>query len=156
MGKNKLKKFSEMETMEFVLQYPFGVLEREGFPYRGKWHEEFFHNSNPVALELGCGKGEYTDTREMARHNGLQLIADTSDLYGEGHHCATEILGIRTYYEQQWLERGLTIKYISFELPGQQALSEPEVEIEHDTYRSFSRGELQHPELREAAVKPKQ
>lgn len=92
----------------------------------------------------------------MARHNGLQLIADTSDLYGEGHHCATEILGIRTYYEQQWLERGLTIKYISFELPGQQALSEPEVEIEHDTYRSFSRGELQHPELREAAVKPKQ
>jgi len=98
----------------------------------------------------------YTYTREMARHNGLQLIADTSDLYGEGHHCATEILGIRTYYEQQWLERGLTIKYISFELPGQQALSEPEVEIEHDTYRSFSRGELQHPELREAAVKPKQ
>ena len=31
-----------------------------GFPYRGKWHEEFFHNSNPVVLELGCGKGEYT------------------------------------------------------------------------------------------------
>ena len=27
---------------------------------RGKWHEEYFHNSNPIVLELGCGRGEYT------------------------------------------------------------------------------------------------
>ena len=35
-------------------------LASEGFPLRGRWNEEFFHNSNPIVLELGCGKGEYT------------------------------------------------------------------------------------------------
>ena len=91
----------------------------------------------------------------MAQHNNLDLIADTSDLYGEGRDAASEILGIRTYYEQQWLDRGLTIKYLSFRLPEEGMLTEPEVDIEFDTYRSFSRGEIQHTDLRQAAVKPK-
>lgn len=60
MGKNKLKKFSEMETIECVFQYPYGVLSREPFPMRGRWRDDFFHNDGPVVLELGCGKGEYT------------------------------------------------------------------------------------------------
>ncbi len=59
--KNKLAKFSEMNTIDFVFQYPFAELERAGgFPLRGRWHSEFFGNSNPITLELGCGKGEYT------------------------------------------------------------------------------------------------
>jgi tRNA (guanine-N7-)-methyltransferase len=32
----------------------------KGFPMKGKWREQFFKNSNPLVLELGCGKGEYT------------------------------------------------------------------------------------------------
>ena len=60
MGKNKLKKFREMETLECVFQYPFGVLRQTGFPLRGRWHEGYFHNDGPIVLELGCGKGEYT------------------------------------------------------------------------------------------------
>lgn len=60
MGKNKLRKFSEMETIDLVLQYPFAKLQKEGFAMRGRWHEDFFHNTNPIVLELGCGKGEYT------------------------------------------------------------------------------------------------
>lgn len=60
MGKNKLRKFAEMEQIPLVLQYPFARLEREPFPLKGKWHSEFFHNDNPIVLELGCGKGEYT------------------------------------------------------------------------------------------------
>ncbi|MDE6825847.1 MAG: tRNA (guanosine(46)-N7)-methyltransferase TrmB, partial [Paramuribaculum sp.] len=60
MGKNKLRKFSEMAEIDFVLQYPFYVLRQEGFPYKGQWHKEFFGNDNPITLELGCGKGEYT------------------------------------------------------------------------------------------------
>lgn len=60
MGKNKLKKFAEMQTFGCVFQYPFARLQAERFPMRGKWHEEYFHNSNPIVLELGCGKGEYT------------------------------------------------------------------------------------------------
>ena len=60
MGKNKLRKFEEMKGFDCVFQYPFAALEASGgFPLRGKWHE-FFGNSNPVVVELGCGKGEYT------------------------------------------------------------------------------------------------
>ena len=60
MGKNKLKKFAEMETLQCVFQYPFARLQNETFPLRGKWNQEYFHNDNPIVLELGCGKGEYT------------------------------------------------------------------------------------------------
>lgn len=63
MGKNKLAKFAEMETNPLVLQYPFGRLKAEGFdsfPLHGRWRRDFFGNDNPVVLELGCGKGEYT------------------------------------------------------------------------------------------------
>lgn len=248
MGKNKLRKFSEMATMERVLQYPFGVLREEGFPWRGRW-AEFFGNSNPVTLELGCGKGEYavglarrfpernfigidikgarmytgatqardeglsnvaflrtsiellehffapgevseiwitfpdpqmkkerkrlTGTRflEMYRRliatggrirlktdspflytytslvtgrNNLPVEASTDDLYAAP---ATDGLpealrSIRTFYEQQWLDRGLSIKYIAFGLDGDTPLVEPDEEIPFDTYRSFSRGQL--------------
>lgn len=59
MGKNKLKKFAEMETMSNVFQYPFARLKEESFPMKGCWASDFFHNNNPIVLELGCGKGEY-------------------------------------------------------------------------------------------------
>jgi len=60
MGKNKLRKFAELENNPLVLQYPFGRVRENDFPLRGRWHEEFFHNDHPIVLELGCGKGEYT------------------------------------------------------------------------------------------------
>ena len=59
MGKNKLRKFSELSEIDFVYQYPFARLAAEGFPMRGRWHE-VFGNDRPIVLELGCGKGEYT------------------------------------------------------------------------------------------------
>ena len=59
MGKNKLRKFAEMETFKCVFQYPFAVLNEAPFPLRGKWNTDYFHNDNPIVLELGCGKGEY-------------------------------------------------------------------------------------------------
>lgn len=60
MGKNKLKKFAEIEQLECVLQYPREKLLNEGFPYKGKWKRDLYKNDNPIVLELGCGKGEYT------------------------------------------------------------------------------------------------
>ena len=60
MSKGKLAKFADMATYDNVFQYPYGALEHASFPLRGKWHEEYFHNQNPIVLELGCGKGEYT------------------------------------------------------------------------------------------------
>lgn len=59
MGKNKLRKFAEMETLSMVFQYPYRTLEAGGFPMRGNWGRDFFGNDNPITVELGCGKGEY-------------------------------------------------------------------------------------------------
>lgn len=247
-----------METIDFVFQYPYSVLRENGFNLRGKWNTDFFGNDNPIVLELGCGKGEYTVglarrfpdknfigidikgarmwtgatqalkeklgnvafirtnielltnffkqgeiseiwitfpdpqmkkerkrltstrflelyrqvivdngaihlktdspflytyTHCLALHNKLKMIADTDDLYNSGQ--ANDILQIRTFYEQQWLDRGLNIKYICFELDRFSTLSEPDIDIEFDTYRSFSRGELQCPELCNPKVTPK-
>lgn len=251
MGKNKLKKFKEMESIEFVHQYPFARLQSEGFPLRGRWGADFFHNDNPIVLELGCGKGEYTVglagrtpeknfigidikgarmwtgatearrlgltnvsflrtdiellpyffapgevaeiwitfpdpqmkkvrkrltstrfmelyrkvmadggrihlksdspflytyTKAMVELNELQVADDTANLYVRDL-ADDDVLRIRTYYESQWLDRGLTIKYLSFLLPQHGELREPDVEIPYDTYRSFSRGQIQCPEL---------
>ena len=57
-SKNKLKRFAENATFSNVIQ-PSREQVLEGFPLKGKWHEHF-QNENPLVLELGCGKGEYT------------------------------------------------------------------------------------------------
>lgn len=250
MRKNKLKKFADMNTIDFVFQYPFARLQESGFPLKGRWHSDFFRNDNPIVLELGCGKGEYTvglarrftdknfigidikgarmwtgatqarqenlsnvafvrtsieliesffapgevseiwitfpdpqmkkvrkrltSTRFMELYrkilvdggtihlktdspflyrytdlmtgiNSLPVIDNTSDLYASG--TADDILDIKTHYERQWLERGLTIKYIKFNLPAAGELVEPDEDITPDTYRSYSRGYIQMPQL---------
>lgn len=242
MGKNKLKKFAELETFHCVFQYPFRTIQNEPFPLKGKWGQEYFGNSNPIVLELGCGKGEYavgmgkkfpnknyigidikgarlwtgakqvetqgitnvaflrtsiellehffapgevseiwitfpdpqmancnkrltgtrflghyrkvivpnglvhlktdspflyTYTHELVRLNALPTVIDTDNLYHSG--LVDDILEIKTHYEQQWLERGLTIKYLQFHLPTEGELQEPEIEIEKDNYRSYNR-----------------
>ena len=255
MSKGKLKKFAEMETFKNVFQYPYGVISEVPFEMRGHWREQYFHNDNPIVLELGCGKGEYTVglarvypninfigvdikgariytgakqaleegldnvaflrtsieiidrffsedevqeiwltfsdpqmknvhkrltstffmncyrrflidggivhlktdsnflftyTTYMVDVNKLPVLFRTEDLYGnelsEGRVAEVqmdektrEILGIHTYYENQWIERGLNIKYMKFQLPRDGELIEPDVEIELDDYRSFKR-----------------
>lgn len=242
MAKNKLQKFADMETYSHVFQYPFAVLKEKGFDMRGKWNEAFFHNENPIVLELGCGKGEYavglarrypnknfigvdikgarmwsgasqaqeeginnvaflrthielithffapgevseiwitfpdpqmkktrkrltstrmielyreilaengiihlksdspflyTYTRAMVQENHFPVLVDTDDLYHSG--IDDDILSIKTFYEQQWLERGKSIKYIKFVCEPRDTLFEPDIEIELDDYRSFNR-----------------
>jgi tRNA (guanine-N7-)-methyltransferase len=254
MAKNKLRKFSEMEQIDFVFQYPYSVLKENGFPLRGKWKSDFFGNDNPIVLELGCGKGEYTVglgrrfadknfigidikgarmwsgatdakrtgmtnvafvrtsiellsnffapgevdsiwitfpdpqmkkvrkrltstrfmelyrtvladggrinlktdspflynyTRQMCMANpdAISIVTDTADLYANPG-TAGSILDIRTHYEQQWLDRGLTIKYLAFDLDAATPLTEiDDTDIERDTYRSYSRGQLECPQL---------
>ena len=239
MGKNKLQKFSDMETFGCVLQYPRHILIEKGFPYKGKWNSDFFSRSNPVTLELGCGKGEYTVglaeanhdrnyigvdikgarmwkgaktvqekgmdnaaflrteieqieqffdpgevdeiwitfpdpqmqkarkrltssrflsnyrkflrpggvvnlktdspflyeyTKRLVEHNGFEVLAITDDLYGSG--LADPVTSIKTFYEQQWLSRGKTIKLISFRI-GEDEIMEPDCsDLEKDDYHS--------------------
>lgn len=243
MGKNKLKKFADMDSFEHVFQCSYNELTTgASFPLKGQWNHLFFHNENPIVLELGCGKGEYTVelaqrfpdknfigidikgarmwtgaklsmeqglsnvafirtginaihhffgqnevneiwitfadpqmkkvnkrltstlflnlykqilapdgqinlktdsnflftyTRALVELNKLPVFIQTDDLYKT--HSGNTILAIKTYYEKQWLARGLTIKYIQFSLPQNITLQEPDIEIPLDDYRSFSR-----------------
>lgn len=250
MGKNKLRKFAEMETFHNVFQCGAreALADSPVKTMAGHWRERYFQNNNPIVLELGCGRGEYTiglaaaypdknyigidikgarmwagakiaeqaqmhnvaflrtniemlteffgadevdeiwitfpdpqmkkatkrltSTYFMARYaqilraNGLihlktdspflytythamvetnrfHLIADTQDLYATAP--ADELTTARmlqTHYEHQWLDRGLTIKYLQWQLPSkneQPNWIEPNIEIEKDTYRSYGR-----------------
>ena len=237
MGKGKLAKFADMAEYP-----PYSVVDEVNFEMKGNWNRDFFKNDNPIVLELGCGRGEYTVglarrypdknfigvdikgarmwtgatealneglknaaflrtnieiidrffapgeiseiwltfsdpqmkkatkrltstyfmeryrkflvpggvvhlktdsnfmftyTKYMIEANNLPVEFITDDLYHSG--MDDDILSIRTYYEQQWLDRGLNIKYIKFRLPKEGELKEPDVEIELDDYRSYNR-----------------
>ena len=254
MGKNKLKKFAEMETFHNVFQCGAREMVEDSpiVAMRGKWHEEYFHNDNPIVLELGCGRGEYTVglaarypdknyigidikgarmwagakqaelagmknvaflrtniemlthffapnevaeiwitfpdpqmkkatkrltstyfmqrytellqenglihlktdspflytyTQAMVKENAYPLLVDTCDLYnteqvslvGNRESDIEEARALQTHYEHQWLDRGLTIKYLRWQLPANPSLIEPEIDIEKDSYRSYGR-----------------
>ncbi|MBQ8656679.1 MAG: tRNA (guanosine(46)-N7)-methyltransferase TrmB [Prevotella sp.] len=244
MSKGKLAKFADMATYDNVFQYPYGALEHADFPLRGRWHEDYFHNQNPIVLELGCGKGEYTvglgklfpdmnfigvdikgarmwtgatqatqdgmtnvaflrtnieiidkffaenevqeiwltfsdpqmknprkrltSTYFLERYrrflvdqgiihlktdsnflftytsyvvdcNALPVLAKTEDLYGSDTCRDSVAASIQTYYEGMWIERDLNIRYMQFRLPHDGELTEPDIEIPLDDYRSYHR-----------------
>ena len=59
MGKDKIRRFNENLTFKCMVQPAFEEVFGVEHPMKGKWHE-FFGNNNPIVLELGCGRGEYT------------------------------------------------------------------------------------------------
>ncbi|MDD2526207.1 MAG: tRNA (guanosine(46)-N7)-methyltransferase TrmB [Bacteroidales bacterium] len=79
----------------------------------------------------------FTYTTELVRLNNYPVIFQTDNLYHSG--LDDDILSIKTYYEQQWLSRGIDIKYIQFQLVKKETITEPDIEIEPDSYRSFGR-----------------
>ena len=60
MGKDKLRKFNENLTFKNLLQPEFEEVFNTEHPIKGNWRKDFFKNDNPIVLELGCGRGEYT------------------------------------------------------------------------------------------------
>ncbi len=79
----------------------------------------------------------FTYTCEMVKENTYTILFKNEDLYKS--EIDDKILEIKTYYEQQWLARGITIKYIQFELNTREQFIEPDIEIEYDEYRSYNR-----------------
>ena len=59
-SKNKLKKFEENNTFKNVIQPNIKEIIRKNHIFKGNWRKIFFKNNNPIYLELGCGKGEYS------------------------------------------------------------------------------------------------
>ena len=246
MGKGKLAKFAEMAQNPLVFEprYNPTAEKADDFALQGNWNREFFHNQNPIVLELGCGRGEYTVglaqlypdrnfigvdikgsrmwtgatdalnkglrnvaflrtniefiwqffgkdevseiwltfsdpqmkkatkrlsstyfleryrrfmtdsglihlktdsnflftyTQEMLKANGITPVVCTRDLYKQTGDDTVEARSFQTYYEGMWRDRGIDIKYLRFRLPQQGTLTEPDVEIPLDEYRSYSR-----------------
>lgn len=230
MGKKKLQRFEEMNSFKRLFQPSFSEVFSTDYYLKGKWKQDIFANDNPIVLELGCGKGEYTvglaknfpynnfigvdikgariwrgaktineeqifnaaflririefisgcfkknevdeiwltfpdpqlknrrrkkrlcsseflglyqkflkdngiihlktDSPEfyhyaitLARKNDLEIITSTENLYNSGSQ--DKILGIRTYYEKQFLLEGKNIFYLKFRLPSLKKINEP-------------------------------
>ena len=81
----------------------------------------------------------FTYTTYMVDTNHLPLALRTTNLYAEQSEDYAEAAAIQTYYESMWRERGIDIKYQQFCLPREGKLTEPDVEIEMDEYRSYHR-----------------
>ena len=60
MGKDKLRRFRENTDFDCFVQPEFDEVFHCDHPLKGRWRSDFFRNDNPIVLELGCGKGEYT------------------------------------------------------------------------------------------------
>jgi tRNA (guanine-N7-)-methyltransferase len=60
MSKDKLKRFAELNTFPNVIQPSPGQVLNSDHSLKNHWRKDYFKNSNPITLELGCGKGEYT------------------------------------------------------------------------------------------------
>jgi tRNA (guanine-N7-)-methyltransferase len=83
VSKGKLLKFAEMETFPNVLQPAFNEVFNKEFYLRGRWSSNFFGNTYPLILELGCGKGEYT--------------VGLASLYPERNFLGVDIKGARIW-----------------------------------------------------------
>ena len=77
-------------------------------------------------LEIGNQKSEIGNQKLEIRNQKLEIFEE-------------DARRLQTHYEHQWLDRGLTIKYLVWQLPKQGTLVEPDIEIEKDTYRSYGR-----------------
>lgn len=60
MGKDKLRRFEENRSFKCLYQPEFEEVFRKDYHMKGRWQADHFKNDNPVVLELGCGRGEYT------------------------------------------------------------------------------------------------
>ena len=60
MGKNKLVRWTELGSYDNVIQPEIEDISGKDHPIKGRWNQDLFKNGNPITLELGCGKGEYT------------------------------------------------------------------------------------------------
>lgn len=59
-GKKKLEHFAEMKTFPHAFEPELKEVFRTDYKMKGNWRKEFFKNDNPLVVEFGCGKGEYS------------------------------------------------------------------------------------------------
>ncbi|PKQ62798.1 tRNA (guanosine(46)-N7)-methyltransferase TrmB [Labilibaculum filiforme] len=132
--------FEAEEIAEIWITFPDPQMKKVGKRLTGTRFLKLYSNllSKDGIIHLKSDSNFlYEYTKYVIAENKLKVLVDTDDLYRSGK--ADEILSIRTYYEQQFLTRGIPIKYQKFMLEGKSEFVEPDVEIELDEYRSFGR-----------------
>lgn len=132
--------FAENEVSEIWLTFPDPqmkkVTKRLTATNFMKSYQQFVKPGGEIHLKTDSNF-MFTYTLAMIQSNGYPVLYANENIYAS--ELDYPVLGIKTYYEQQWLERGLTIKYVRFLLEKRNIFIEPDVEIEHDAYRSFGR-----------------
>ena len=119
----QMKKATKRLTSTFFMQRYMQILRPEGLIH--------LKTDSPFL---------YTYTQAMVKENAYPIMVDTDDLYAaQPSEAIEDARCLQTHYEKQWLDRGLTIKYLTWRLPSNPSLVEPEIEIEKDTYRSYGR-----------------
>ena len=90
MGKDKLKRFAELETFDNVFQPSFDNINKD-FYLKDKWNKEF-NNNNPIVLELGCGRGEYTVglAKQFPNKNFIGIDIKGSRIWRGAKTCVEE------------------------------------------------------------------
>ena len=83
MGKNKLSRWVEMKSFGNVIEPDIAEIKTGSYTLRGRWKQDYFGNSNPIVLELGCGKGEYT--------------VELAQSYPDKNHIGVDIKGARIW-----------------------------------------------------------
>jgi len=135
--------FAQHEVSEIWLTFPDPqmkkVTKRLTATNFMKSYQQFLKPSGKIHLKTDSNF-MFTYTCAMVNINQLPVVFSTDNLYESD--LQDSILSIKTYYEQQWLSRGLTIKYIQFLLENKDEFMEPDIEIEHDAYRSFGRSKI--------------
>jgi len=135
--------FAENEVSEIWLTFPDPqmkkVTKRLTATNFMKSYQQFLKPNGKIHLKTDSNF-MFTYTCAMVNINQLPVVFSTENLYESD--LQDPILNIKTYYEQQWLGRGLSIKYIQFLLENKELFIEPDIEIEHDSYRSFGRNAI--------------
>jgi tRNA (guanine-N7-)-methyltransferase len=93
VGKNKLARWAELGTYDNVIQPETGDDSWKDHRIKGNWRKDIFRNDNPIILELGCGKGEYTI--------GLSILFPGCNFIGIDIKGARMWRGARTSSEKQ-------------------------------------------------------
>jgi len=140
--------FAENEVSEIWLTFPDPQMKKVNKRLTAtnfiKLYQLFLKTNGLIHLKTDSNF-MFTYTCEMVKANEYPVVFSNDNLYSSDLN--DPILGIKTFYEQQWLDRGLTIKYIQFKLEKRTSFIEPQIEIEHDVYRSYGRSKRHNVEV---------
>jgi len=132
--------FDENEVSEIWLPFPDPqmkkVRKRLTSTHFMKIYQQFVKPGGLIHLKTDSNF-MFTYTCEMVKINHYPVRCITDNVYNSDNNDPA--LKIQTFYESQWIERGLKIKYLQFNLEKRETFFEPDIEIERDTYRSFGR-----------------